>query len=358
MFGPVPRPDGSIEASIMATTAEDEGDKAPMPSFTEDGFMQASTEQASSDRVGSAGHGQSLLDEGGYFIRQEPGEADTERAMKILLSADAPSRSSPPLDPALRGEGASTPAHAGAEASASPAPYTTGVDSDGHVEGADGDVSAGVKRKAGTPRINMLARGGACEFCKKRKLKCSAEQPSCLACVRAGKECIYSQKKQRSKVRMLEDRLAELEKKLDEPLAELVAAGAVGTALPDSTAAVETPAQEFWDRLAQSHGMSATANGAVDAGAQGAAPELGFTFGDMSNWAAEVNGLGDLDALGGLNGSSVETTLMTLADAAASDVIPAAGFAWEAMNEVDIASEIVKAVEGGKGVGEKIVGHL
>jgi hypothetical protein len=344
-----------MEASIMTATAEDEGDKTPMPSFTEDGFMQASTNQAQADDAGEGNGNQNLLDEGGYYIRPSSGEADTERAMKILLNANTPSRSTPPLDPALRGEGVSTPTQA--VTSASPAPGTAGSNHGGPEEGADAAAVPGTKRKAGTPRINMLARGGACEFCKKRKLKCSAEQPSCLACVRAGKECIYSQKKQRSKVRMLEDRLAELEKKLDEPLAELVAAGAVGTALPDTSATVETPAQEFWDRLAQSHGTTPVNDGA-GAGTHAAMPELGFTFGDMSNWGAEVNGLGDLDALGGLNGSSVETTLMTLADAAASDVIPAAGFVWESMSEVDIASEIVKAVEGGKGIGEKIVGHL
>jgi hypothetical protein len=75
------------------------------------------------------------------------------------------------------------------------------------------DPESKPKRKA-TSRINMLARGGACEFCKRRKLKCSAEEPSCAQCRKMGKECVYSQVKQRSRVRVLEDRLAELEKRM------------------------------------------------------------------------------------------------------------------------------------------------
>ncbi|KAK4684956.1 hypothetical protein P7C73_g5204, partial [Tremellales sp. Uapishka_1] len=77
-----------------------------------------------------------------------------------------------------------------------------------------GSQSPPRKRKA-TTRINMLTRGGACEFCKKRKLKCSAETPSCASCRRSGRECVYSQKKQKSRVKVLEDRLVELERKLD-----------------------------------------------------------------------------------------------------------------------------------------------
>ena len=81
-------------------------------------------------------------------------------------------------------------------------------------DGRDGRDGRG-KRKA-TSRANMLPRGGACDFCKRRKLKCSAETPSCAVCLRSGRECVYSQKKQRSKVKMLEDRLLELERKLDQ----------------------------------------------------------------------------------------------------------------------------------------------
>lgn len=86
-------------------------------------------------------------------------------------------------------------------------------------ESESGDRSAtgtpAGKRKA-TSRAGMLARGAACDFCKRRKLKCSAETPSCATCLRSGRDCVYSQTKQRSKVKMLEERLAELERKLDQ----------------------------------------------------------------------------------------------------------------------------------------------
>lgn len=174
--------------------------------------------------------------------------------------------------------------------------------------------SEGTKRKAGTSRINMLARGGACEFCKKRKLKCTAEEPSCAACLRIGKECVYSQKKQRSKVRQLEDRLAELEKRLEEAREESTP---VDNPIPEP--------DDFWDRFPDIHRTTA---------------DVGFTL--TAGFTLPTDPKAD------------QETLMTLADAAASDV----SYLWKGMSEVEIASEIVKAVEGGKGVGEKIVGHL
>ena len=85
------------------------------------------------------------------------------------------------------------------------------------------DEEASRKRK-GSSRANMLTRGGACEFCKRRKLKCSAELPSCSACSRTGRECVYSQKRQKSRVKTLEDRLWELEKRLDPSQPEPAAA--------------------------------------------------------------------------------------------------------------------------------------
>jgi hypothetical protein len=58
-----------------------------------------------------------------------------------------------------------------------------------------------------------------------------------------------------------------------------------------------------------------------------------------------------------------EPDLMTLADAAAADLrsapVPAAErYEWEEMTPEQIAGEIVKAIEGGKGLGEKIIVHL
>jgi hypothetical protein len=60
-----------------------------------------------------------------------------------------------------------------------------------------------------------------------------------------------------------------------------------------------------------------------------------------------------------------EPDLMTLADAAAADlrsvpvpVSAAERYEWEEMTSEQIAGEIVKAIEGVKGVGEKIIVHL
>ncbi|WVQ67908.1 uncharacterized protein L199_006113 [Kwoniella botswanensis] len=174
-------------------------------------------------------------------------------------------------------------------------------------------TSAPVKRKA-TSRANMLARGGACEYCKKRKLKCSAEVPSCSNCKKIDKECVYSQKKQRSKIRVLEDRLQELEKRLDHP----------------------TPVLS-----SNTHAVIATVEGeggmSID------------TFPTLSTFEID------------------EPDLMTLADAAAGDTTVEFD-AWEGLSPEIIVSEIVKAITSGrshdagngegKSIGGKIVSHL
>jgi hypothetical protein len=294
-----------------------------MPSFTDNNLFtnhSASSQQGS--RMG--------LDEDGYLFRppshslsqnDDSSIQDTHTALEGLFSGPLPPQSPEQSNIEVHPE----------------QPITDGTPAAETEE----EVNAGQKRRAGTSRINMLARGAACEFCKRRKLKCSAEYPVCAACKKGGKTCVYSQKKVRSKVRQLEDRLAELEKKLDDPTisAEMTPAPTPFpvTGLGDTGAnsglvgMVETnpPGLEFWERCA---------------GVSDSTAETGFTFNaDLADWGLD---------------QSLETTLMTLADAAASDVVPATSFVWEGMEEVEIASEIVKAVEGGKGVGEKIVGHL
>jgi len=186
---------------------------------------------------------------------------------------------------------------------------------------ASGESSPAPKRKA-TSRANMLARGGACEFCKRRKLKCTAEMPKCLACLRAGGECVYAQKKQRSRVRVLEDRLVELEKRLDNP---------------SKTGEVDN-GQGFYISPAD----TATTNDS-DWQFYGVPPNVGFT---LTGFEPPSPG---------------EPGLMTLADAAAEDgstPVVNGEWPWEGMSASAIASEIIKAVEGGEGLGEKIVGHL
>ncbi|OCF60390.1 hypothetical protein L486_00023 [Kwoniella mangroviensis CBS 10435] len=182
----------------------------------------------------------------------------------------------------------------------------------GSVEGAGTSVPA--KRKA-TSRANMLARGGACEYCKKRKLKCSAEVPSCSNCKKINKECVYSQKKQRSKIRVLEDRLQELEKRLDHPN------------LPPSTP----------------HPITNTVETTIE-GEGGLSID---TFPTLSTFEID------------------EPDLMTLADAAAGDANVEFD-AWEGLSPEIIVGEIIKAITSGrshddgegKSIGGKIVSHL
>jgi hypothetical protein len=166
------------------------------------------------------------------------------------------------------------------------------------------------KRKA-TSRANMLVRGGACDFCKKRRIKCSAEEPSCAACVRAGKDCVYMQKKQKSRVKVLQDRLAELESRLGPKL--------------------EVQAQDATTTVA---GLDRTKSG-------------------------DGHGHGQGNAMQTPAGGKVlvDPDLMTLADAAAGNSAGVGG-RWEKLSPEVIGKEIIQAVEGVKGVGEKIVSHL
>lgn len=159
-------------------------------------------------------------------------------------------------------------------------------------------------KRPGTSRVNMLTRGGACEFCKRRKLKCSADLPQCATCRRANRECVYSQKKQRSRMKQLEEKVSELESRLQER--------------PDYTPATVIPELI----LGLGDGMI-------------------LDTGDLTPGAAK----------------RAEPDLMTLADAAAADTGDRAP--WEGMTPQAIASEMVKAVcEQSKGVGEKICAHL
>ena len=214
------------------------------------------------------------------------------------------------------------------------------ADSGAQTKGAEDDE--GSRKRKGSSRANMLTRGGACEFCKRRKLKCSAEAPSCSACSRTGRECVYSQKRQKSRVKTLEDRLWELEKRLDPSQPASVDSNGSGPSGITVPAANET---------------------IFDSGIEGMANGSGLA--DMASANQWLAGL-DLSFLtmppdqSGQFGR-VEPDLMTLADAAASDgdlAVATGSWPWDGMSEDKLAGEIARAVEGGKGVGEKIVGHL
>ncbi|WVQ99184.1 hypothetical protein IAU59_006316 [Kwoniella sp. CBS 9459] len=227
----------------------------------------------------------------------------------------------------------------------------------------DSSTSAPVKRKA-TSRANMLARGGACEFCKRRKLKCSAEVPTCANCFKIGKECVYSQKKQRSRVRVLEDRLQELEKRLDHQNS-VPASIANGNSTINAT---PTPG-------AQAIPLSASASATPDHASVSTAPHehlatpvttnlpipvsSGFT---LATFNLGTESSGHIQTPGSGHSLDAEPDLMTLADAAAADTTVGHGtgkpYAWEGMPAANVVKEIETAVAGGKGVGEKIVSHL
>ena len=67
----------------------------------------------------------------------------------------------------------------------------------------------------GAPSTNgekqQLKRGDACLYCRKRRIKCSATKPSCQHCTKLKRECVYDNGKHVSRVKQLEEKVAELE---------------------------------------------------------------------------------------------------------------------------------------------------
>lgn len=173
-----------------------------------------------------------------------------------------------------------------------------GQDDTGADEGVGAEADSRPKRKA-TSRANMLARGGACEFCKRRKLKCSAEEPSCAQCLKMRKECVYSQVKQRSRVRVLEDRLAELEKRLTAPEAvagAFVPASAASKTRDGATSADQRVGQDSAQGQAQDHSQLDTSfygllptPESIGGGSGGHGSILDTDSSGASPWASLVN---------------------------------------------------------------------
>lgn len=213
---------------------------------------------------------------------------------------------------------------------------------------SSGNANLLTKRKA-TSRAGMLARGGACEFCKRRKLKCSAELPACANCVKSGKECVYAQKKQRSRVKVLEDRLQELEKRLEQGQAPGsgsgggVGVGAAGTGEVASSAYTSSSSGggnelSFGQTLVHHVDPSLLPPSEY---------EETFILQGFDNFADHIR-----------KPEEQEPDLMTLADAAAADTPAETNDPWAKMSPEEIAKEIIKVATGGKGEGERIVSHL
>ncbi|TXT03825.1 hypothetical protein VHUM_04346 [Vanrija humicola] len=182
----------------------------------------------------------------------------------------------------------------------------------------------------------MLARGGACEFCKRRKLRCSAEMPACASCRRTGRECVYSQKKQRSRVRVLEDKLADLERRLEKG-----SGPSSGPASAESSTGVgpPPPPPHF---ISPDSVHTATPPTGVDL----------FPLG-LDSASLAIQDLGFAAA----STKRAEPDLMTLADAAAIDT---EGDPFQRLDPSTVATELVRAIiENQKGGwGEKIMAHL
>ncbi|KAI9280031.1 hypothetical protein BY458DRAFT_431174 [Sporodiniella umbellata] len=62
----------------------------------------------------------------------------------------------------------------------------------------------------------------ACILCRKKKIKCDGTKPYCLHCQQSNLKCEYTESKRRGPrkgyVQMLEDRLAQLERRLPDNL--------------------------------------------------------------------------------------------------------------------------------------------
>lgn len=202
-------------------------------------------------------------------------------------------------------------------------------------------------KRPGTSRQHMLTRGGACEFCKRRKLKCTAEVPQCAACRRSNRECVYSQKKQRSRMKLLEDKVSELETKLAEgPRSDGSATPLAGNLQPAPSHPPPGVAHDglFTAQHQQQIQQQDAPSSGVELAFLGIAEHSSLTLADMSLTP------------GGKH--SEEPDLMTLADAATADtdgLMP-----WDSMEPQAIADEVVKAIIGHErgGVGEKICAHL
>lgn len=82
------------------------------------------------------------------------------------------------------------------------------------VPGSNGMTEADVRSRQARSRASgrVLARGNACEFCKRRKLRCDGARPACDHCAKKpGRVCVYNQRKPVPKLRAMQERLAELE---------------------------------------------------------------------------------------------------------------------------------------------------
>ena len=76
------------------------------------------------------------------------------------------------------------------------------------------DAGPSTSASASSSSAAPLKRGDACLYCRKRRIRCSAHKPTCDHCKKLGKECVYDTGKPVSRVKQLEEKVAELQEML------------------------------------------------------------------------------------------------------------------------------------------------
>ncbi|OCF34322.1 hypothetical protein I316_03836 [Kwoniella heveanensis BCC8398] len=119
-----------------------------------------------------------------------------------------------------------------------------------------------------------LRRGDACLYCRKRRIRCSADKPTCQHCAKTGRECIYDSGKPVSRVKQLEEKVAELETLLKSGIASAGNGNGNGsepsTSRKESISSASVPPLQHHSSSDQSIPTSADAT--MDDGAEQAGP--------------------------------------------------------------------------------------
>lgn len=84
------------------------------------------------------------------------------------------------------------------------------ADDDSPVAGSAAKANGELRGNANVPKPKRLA----CMICRRRKLRCDGERPSCSTCTRLGHQCAYDEIRRKSGpkrgyVKALEERLSE-----------------------------------------------------------------------------------------------------------------------------------------------------
>lgn len=149
-----------------------------------------------------------------------------------------------------------------------------------------------------------LKRGDACLYCRKRRIRCSANKPSCDNCTKLNRECVYDTGKPVSRVKQLEDKVAELQDMLRGGLPAANTAGAgTGTGEGDRGARGSIGCDEAYSRQGSvshpplTHHASSGQSFSSDNTTNGAGQSTAYSLGPGTTYDASLN-------MNGLNSSS------------------------------------------------------